>query len=221
MKKRFLLFFVPSLVVALAAVFFGGVVYASSDDGLIHGCVRPITGLLRIAGIGSGTCTSAETPLNWAKKAGNNSLPFVCVSCSYDDSITGGNTFADLLSGKDLTGAYLPSAGLGSDSSSVDMSGTNFTNAYLDAMSPGNYGANFHNVNFTNATVTSVQFTNTVLTNVNFTGSNLTSSSFNGANLTGATGMGSATRTGVTWVNTICPDGTNSNSHINTCEGHF
>ena len=48
----------------------------------------------------------------------------------------------------------------------------------------------------------------------NLTNRNLTSANLSGAALYGADLMG------VTWINTTCPDGTNSDSHGGTCIGH-
>ena len=47
-------------------------------------------------------------------------------------------------------------------------------------------------------------------------GANLSSS-----NLIGASGLKTATLTGVTWSKTACPDGTLSNNDGGTCVGHL
>lgn len=189
------------------------------DTSLTHSCIKTSNGSVRIVGAND-TCASNETPLDWPKTAGNNGLPFICLSCGYFDS-TGRNVLAEFLAGKNLTGAMLPASGLGSDDYSVNMSGTNFTSAYLDSLSVGQFGANFTNINFTGATISNIQFLKTNLSMTNFTNSNLSSSSFTNANLTGATGIDTANLTGVTWSDTTCPDGTNSDSHGNTCVGHL
>jgi uncharacterized protein YjbI with pentapeptide repeats len=54
---------------------------------------------------------------------------------------------------------------------------------------------------------------------VNLSGANLANANLTGANLTGAN-LSFATVAGITWANTTCPDGTNSNSHGNTCVGY-
>jgi phospholipase C len=73
------------------------------------------------------------------------------------------------------------------------------------------------------------------LEQVNLSGANLTGADLDGshlddaflpnANLTGASlrraDLRRADLTGVTWSNTTCPDGTNSNNHGNTCVGHL
>jgi hypothetical protein len=63
------------------------------------------------------------------------------------------------------------------------------------------------------------------LSGLNLTGANLTGANLNSANLTGAD-LSGATVTGanfnkVTWSNTTCPDGTNSNADGGTCTGHL
>jgi uncharacterized protein YjbI with pentapeptide repeats len=63
------------------------------------------------------------------------------------------------------------------------------------------------------------------LAGVNLTGANLNKANLNKANLTGADLTG-ATVTGanfnkVTWADTACPDGTNSNADGGTCVGHL
>ena len=40
-------------------------------------------------------------------------------------------------------------------------------------------------------------------------------------NLTDVAGFSSTHRTGIIWGNTTCPDGTNSDAHGDTCEGHL
>lgn len=102
-----------------------------------------------------------------------------------------------------------------------DLSSAEFSNSVFQN---GNFigstiqGANFDSANMSGANMTSVivngsstNFSNTNLTNVNFTN----------ANLNGAINMNTANITGVIWSNTVCPDGTNSNSNGNTCVGHF
>ncbi len=81
-------------------------------------------------------------------------------------------------------------------------------------------GANLNKINFSNTDLTGSNFTNAVVTQGNLSNANLTNVNFAGANLTGAT-LSGATLTGVTWLNTTCPDGTNSNNNLNTCVGHF
>lgn len=56
---------------------------------------------------------------------------------------------------------------------------------------------------------------NDIATNADFSGSHFTNSDFTGTDLT------PVDLTNVSWDNTICPDGTNSNDNGNTCVGHL
>lgn len=103
-----------------------------------------------------------------------------------------------------------------------------FTNANLSQVTGSNSsfqndnftGANLNKVNFSNSNLTGSNFTNAVITQGNLSNANLTNANFAGANLAGAN-LSGATITGVFWLNTTCPDGTNSNNNNNTCAGHF
>lgn len=129
----------------------------------------------------------------------------------------------------------------------ADAHGVNFTGSYFEFNLHAS-GANFSGANFTNVTfeggldgagVSATDFTNANFQNANFTGSifipypgapgfppawnNFKGGDFSGAqfvnaNLNGVVFTGSNFTT-ATWSNTICPDGTNSNSHGNTCIG--
>ncbi len=151
-------------------------------------------------------------------------------------------TFGDGdFTGADLSGTHFNSV---SGTFAGNNNGGNFTNAdftgavmnsswYADNVTP-----NFDvvNPNFSGANFTNVAFTPPingfalVFDNANFSNANFTGASFNGtpqrnvrfqtANFTGAD-LSGVTMTNIAWDNTICPDGTNSNSHGNTCVGHL
>ncbi len=115
-----------------------------------------------------------------------------------------------VLSGSNLTNAVFLRANLtGADMSNSNLKGANFTGAIMVG------------VNLSNSNVKGANFTGVNLTGVNFTNSNLKGANLTNSNLTGATGMSTANLSGVTWSNTICPDGTNSNANGGTCAGHF
>ena len=88
-----------------------------------------------------------------------------------------------------------------------DMSGANLTGAWMYG------GGNWMGVDLSYA-----DLTNAMMYDLDLRGANLT-----GADLTGAdlaylnTSYGPADLTGVTWSNTTCPDGTNSDNSGNTC----
>jgi uncharacterized protein YjbI with pentapeptide repeats len=92
--------------------------------------------------------------------------------------------------------------------------GRNLTEAWLK----GNY---INNVSFVGTNLTGATMSGGSYTESDFSGANLTNVDFSDSNLTGATNMASATRTGITWSNTVCPDGTNSEMNGLTCEGHL
>ena len=70
--------------------------------------------------------------------------------------------------------------------------------------------ATLDNVDFFSSTLIEVDFEYSDFIDVHFRHSNLA-----GANLTGVT------LTDVTWIDTICPDGTNSDNNGNTCENNL
>jgi len=94
----------------------------------------------------------------------------------------------------------------------------------------------FIRADLTSATLTSMQLTGTdfslarlnnatiggsSLRGANFTGADLTGVLFTHVDLTGATGLNEAVLTNVTWVSTVCPDGTTSTENRGTCIGHL
>ena len=122
--------------------------------------------------------------------------------------------------GCQLPGAYLEHAEIGSS----DLTNTNFQGADLTA----SYfrfttlnGVDFDGANLTGADLGSTalhgaNFAGADLTNANLVSADVTGADFTNANLTGATAT-PVTDTGAIWNNTICPDGSNSNNHFNTC----
>ena len=70
-----------------------------------------------------------------------------------------------------------------------------------------------------------VNLSGAILTGANLENADLEGGFLPNANLTGAdlrhADLRHADLTGVTWSNTTCPDGTNSGSHGNTCQGHL
>jgi len=92
----------------------------------------------------------------------------------------------------DLTGTFVEGANL---------SDADLTSAYLGS-------ANFDGASLTDATLNGANFTFTNLENANLTGSDM-----NEAN--------STTLQNISWGNTTCPDGTNSNNDDGTCLGNL
>ncbi|MGH3401641.1 MAG: pentapeptide repeat-containing protein [Streptosporangiaceae bacterium] len=82
----------------------------------------------------------------------------------------------------------------------------NATLAGLDLSGLDMFGANFTSADLRGTNLTGAVLQNAVLTRTNLTGANLTD-----ANMT------NAITAAATWSNTICPDGTNSNSYVDGC----
>ncbi len=109
-----------------------------------------------------------------------------------------------------------------------NLSGTTLTNANLAGanLSTANLlGTNLSSANLAGADLSGANLNGANLSGANLTGANLTNANLTSADLTGATLAGAVT-TGanfnkVIWSNTICPDGTNSNSDMGTCIGHL
>ncbi len=166
------------------------------------------------------TAKIADGSITQAKLAftipGSNQPPFICYGCSLDDN----NGFGDRFKGKDLTDGYLTGNLQNTDSTGAifdkvqfgsSLSSNNFTaDSFINAtFTGGMVQNNFTNANFTGATISVNPDTNN-FTNANFTNANLNGTSWNANTLTG-----------ITWSNTTCSDGTNSDSDGGTCIGHL
>jgi len=138
------------------------------------------------------------------------------------------------LSHMDLRQAYLHSADLRyADVHRTDMSGANLTLAFLSnafLWSTDLTGATLYLAEIRDATMTKANLSRAFLANANLTGSYLWQADLTGArldranlrnvNLRSAT-MDQVVLTGVSWNNTTCPDGTNSDENDGTCCGHL
>ena len=216
----------------------------TADTNQIYACVHNTNGNVRVV-TSSDSCKQQEKSIKWSIQgppgpqgpAGSTGginqyfgLPFICNGCFL-------SSFADRFAGKDFSYAQI----IKSDFSNSDLSGVkfkqaflssnNFTNANLTGsdlsdireLSGGRIpqsniftGANLSNVNFSNSLLHDSNFTNTNLQNTNFSNSLIRRGNF-----TGAQNMSSANFTGTTMESVTCPDGTNSDTNSNTCDGHF
>jgi uncharacterized protein YjbI with pentapeptide repeats len=124
------------------------------------------------------------------------------------------------ITGSTLTNAYFYFADLRYASfTSSAMTGTRFGDATL-------HGSAFTDDDLTNAEFYSsdlerVEFNGATLVNAKFAGAKFPLTAFIDSDLTGASFAGDADLSTTLWVNTICPDGTNSDSHGSTCVGHL
>jgi Alpha/beta hydrolase domain/Pentapeptide repeats (8 copies) len=141
----------------------------------------------------------------------------------------------------DLTGGYLldeDAAGANATAAESSVGGTSLRNLNLSGVNlmgvslPNEslVGDNLTNANLSNSTLQGTNLKGVVLTGANLAGANLIGAALQGANLQGANltnaNLGGATSKGaslggVTWSNTVCPDGTNSDADGNTCLGHL
>ena len=138
-------------------------------------------------------------------------LPKFCAGCDHS------NTSYPV--GYDLQDAYLVGSNYtGTGLGGVNMMFANLTDALL-------VGANLTNARLDFANLYLATFDNANLTHTNISGANINYLSLSNADLTnaymyGATGTPTSINN-VIWNNTTCPDGSNSNNHLETCEGHW
>jgi uncharacterized protein YjbI with pentapeptide repeats len=209
--KNFFLILLAFISGSFISIFTTLALAHGGDTNLVHSCVKN-TLLAHSPNIriidSNENCTNNETALDWPKTAGSNTpkFPFFCTGCSFDDVYVG-STFA----GKDLTNAKIGASSF----NATDFTNTNLTNANIRDTSF--FGAKLVNTNLTGANLISAEFQS----GVDFHNANLTNVNFTDAELIGVVNINTAIRTGITWSNTTCPDGTNSDNNGNTCEGHL
>ena len=122
--------------------------------------------------------------------------------------LSGANWTCANLSGTNLNKATLTNAVL----TDANLSGSNLNSVAAS-------GANLANANLRGANLNGASLQGANLSRANLSGANLTGANLTGANLTGVITTGAALNK-VIWSNTVCPDGTNSDSHGQTCIGH-
>jgi hypothetical protein len=105
-----------------------------------------------------------------------------------------------------------------------DLANANLMNAFLVGVSLTGariLSANLMGATLINAVLTGADVSGSNLRNANFTGADLTGARFSNSNLMGATGLSTATLTNVVWINTVCPNGRNSDRNGGTCVGQW
>jgi len=201
----------------------GAVVWATIPDsttGTITACYRTSgtnKGVLRVVDAQAGErCGSGEARLTWQQRSFCNGYPHAGVDWSIPGSSPG--------HGCNLAGAFL----YGQNLSNANLTNANVTHATLEP--PQNQATYLSGANLTQADLRYVFFTAANLTGANLSKADAEVAWFNNANLTNANMtdanlgnayLSGATLTNVTWANTTCPDGTNSNNDGNTCVGHL
>lgn len=200
-----------SSVIIILYILLTNFVFAhGGDTSKIHACIK--NSILNAANVrivdANTNCTNNETPLDWniqgipGQNGTNAELPLICTHCdlTFGTEIGVGN---DIFRNGDYKGAILYDARL------ISFKDADFTDAKLAL---GRLqGGTFVNVNFTNADLKRAWFEVATLDNINFTN----------ANLKNTRSFDTTIRSNITWSNTTCPDGTNSDNNGNTCEGHL
>ena len=199
-----------------------GLLIVNAHDGdvsQIHACVKthPTNGPnIRIIDAND-ICNKKETSLDWniqgplgpsGPPGPGGSSTLVCIGCTARDLLI--RTGTQNLSGINLDLANIAFANLLNE----NFSGTSFIRAVITA-------TNIDGGNFTNSDLENSNLTASAFRGADFLNSNLTNVDMTDANLEGAVNMMSATRSGIIWSSTRCPDGTSSNSNGGTCEGHL
>lgn len=234
--------FIAGSLVSIATT---AVLAHGGDASKIHGCVRNnglLAGFIRVVGAND-NCNNNETALDWniqgpqgpagptASGSAYFGLTFTCYKCDL-------TSIADKFKGKDFSNAFIPGTGFydvdlsgiilkngyleglkvnGSNLSNADLSDAQFSNIHGSYLGNATFqGTNLQNANLQNNDLSNGSFQNANLQNTNFTNAN-----FSAADFLGAQNMDTANLTGVTWNNTTCPDGTNSDNNGNTCIGHL
>ena len=171
---------------------------------------------------GTVTAPSGTTPgsVSGSHSYANPGSYIITLSVTNAAGLTATNTYTIAVSanstnnfkGVNMTGLNYSDANL----SSLDISGSNMQNGVFN-------GTNFTGSSLAGNNAPNASFQNANFTNANLSGSTFQSANFTGANFTGANLKGanfkSAIMTNVTWSNTVCPDGTNSNNDGGTCVG--
>jgi hypothetical protein len=174
----------------------------SDPNGVINACVSRL-GTIRIIQENQ-KCVMHETLLSWSIGGGSGTPgpagPTGPTGAPGPQGVSGESLGGFL---PDLRGVNLQYAALKYHKfTGYDFSGADMLNCQL----------NYSDV--TNAKFIGTNLVDSDLTKVNFTNANLSGALFGGYSL----GPGISD---VIWSNTICPDGTNSNDHDNTCVGHL
>ena len=157
-----------------------------------------------LIGVSSGgiTGTNVLLPLNWQLTAGYLVGPTANLSNAQlaNADLRQAQMMYAQIAYSTLAGSNLANSDLrGVDGRGADLNGTDLTGATL-------MWSNLSWVNLSNANLTGANLSGAMLAGVNFNGANLTGVDLTGADLTG-----------VIWQNTICPNGTNSDTRGQTC----
>jgi len=205
-----------------------------------RGQAATFTAVVAATAPGAGTPTGAVTFLDGGTSLGNGQLSVVggkaqatfststlavgvhTITASYagDGNFQTSTTGTAATQYVDTSLSSYPKLGNGA----YNLSNVNLSGAYLVGVSLA--GASVTGANMSGSVLLGADLTHADLSKSNFKGANLSGVDLSGANLTktnlsGATGLKTATLSGVIWNNTTCPDGTMSDRVGNTCVGHL
>jgi hypothetical protein len=205
--------------------------YIRAQSGTVYGCVREHIGLLRIVSQGQ-RCLPQERAISWNIQGPQGPQG--------PTGPQGATTTQIVASGGAGVGSFISTqlngyVSRGENLSYRNFDGVNFSDSTLTDI---NFiKSSLADTNFTNAKISNSKFAQTNVKGANFTNASFTADStntntfvyegatFENANFTNAVLKGinltKSTVTQAKWVNTTCPDGTNSDSHDTTCEGHL
>ncbi len=154
---------------------------------------------------------------------GLNQRPEACPATAIrgtDGLLCGWQNFPNLVAG-DKGNCDLSGGAFGGNLSNIDFRGCRLDGAQFSGSALAGSrldGVSAVAASFAGAQVGDVRFIGANLSNAGFHGAFLEGADFTGANLSGAD-LGMAALSRVTWRNTTCPDGSNSDSHGSTCLG--
>ncbi|HSZ38100.1 MAG TPA: pentapeptide repeat-containing protein [Acidimicrobiales bacterium] len=155
-----------------------------------------------LAGVnGQVTGTPASIPVGW--------VFFNGYLVGAGANLRGANLIGGNMPGINLSGANVSEAKFTGD----DLTGALFTGTSL-------FDTGFENANLTDADFSGDNLDGSNLTGADLAGTNFVDANLENATLFEATGVSTTDVTGVTWLDTTCPDGTNSNFDGGTCLGH-
>ena len=119
----------------------------------------------------------------------------------------------------DLSGDNMPGINLsGAIVTEVNFTGDDLTGAIFTGAAVLDTG--FEDANLTDADLSGDNLDGSNLTGADLSGTDFVDANLENATLLGTTGDATTDVTGVTWLDTTCPDGTNSNYDGGTCLGH-
>ncbi|MBH24231.1 MAG: hypothetical protein CMH57_07235 [Myxococcales bacterium] len=168
----------------------------------------------------------SESDLSGLDLSGLNLSRLLLDGCNFSNTdlsqadLSGSELFGATLQGAVLDGADMSRASIPrTDLSGVDFSGVNLFGADLSNSTLS--GALLQESLLTSALLRYTNLSGADLSDADLTGASLDRADLTNANLAGATGLTSSNVFLVTWDNTTCPDGTNSDGNGGTCVDHL